>query len=115
MALILSYLSQSSVRLFVASECLAFAACTWAPGEVQQRLVAVLDRGVARPRYRNLPGSAVGARFPQLCLRKLYVVCSRGREPDGAQSCLHEVNNQITLPSGDANVCTACCMRCMYL
>ena len=73
------------------SHILVLAACTWSPEDARRRLVTVLDRGVARPPDRNLPGSAVGARFPQLCLRKYYVVCSRGGGSELPEGCLHEV------------------------
>ena len=40
---------------------------------------------------KNLPGSTAGARFPQLCLRKLYVVCGRGGGSASLDGCLQEV------------------------
>ena len=68
-----------------------FVACTWCPKDVQHDLVAIVEQGVCRPISVNLPGSAVGARFPQLCLRKMYVICSRGGTSDGPDSCSHQV------------------------
>ena len=50
--------------------------------------MAVVDAGVARPRRLAIPASAAGSRFPQLCLRKLYVLCSRGAEAGAPQGCL---------------------------
>ena len=54
--------------------------------------MAVLDQGVARSMARNLPGSTAGARFPQLCLRKLYVICGRGGGSASLDGCLQEVS-----------------------
>lgn len=54
--------------------------------------MAVLDQGVARSAARNLPGSTAGARFPQLCLRKLYVVCGRDGGSGSLDDCLQEVS-----------------------
>lgn len=64
------------------------AACGAAAGAEVARLVAVVDAGVARPRRLAIPASAAGSRFPQLCLRKLYVLCSRGAEAGAPQGCL---------------------------
>ena len=70
---------------------LLYAACSMCPGEIKQSLVGVLEQGVARPILLNLPNSAAGARFPQLCLRKLYVICSRGGGSDNMDGCLEDV------------------------
>ncbi|KAK9834027.1 hypothetical protein WJX81_004391 [Elliptochloris bilobata] len=66
-------------------------ACGAATAEEVARLVAVVDAGVARPRRLAIPASAAGSRFPQLCLRKLYVLCSRGAEAGAPQGCLLQV------------------------
>ena len=68
------------------------AACTCTPPEVVAQLVAVVDGGVDRPLARAVPGSAAGLRFGQLCLRKLYVLASRGAGgPSPPQGCLLQV------------------------
>ncbi len=64
------------------------AACGGAAAGEVTRLVAVVDAGVARPRPLAIPASAAGSRFPHLCLRKLYVLCSRGAEAGAPQGCL---------------------------
>ena len=64
------------------------------PEETRRSLVAVLEQGVGRPSHLNLPDSAAGARFPQLCLRKLYVISSRGGGPGNTDDCLEEVYNK---------------------
>ncbi len=80
-------------------------ACARAPEEVRRRLVGVLDGGITRPRARHIPDSAAGSRFPHACLRKLYVLCSRGMEAQGAHGCLLEVSNvlcpALCCPLGD--------------
>lgn len=80
-------------------------ACARAPEEVLRRLVGVLDGGITRPRARHIPDSAAGSRFPHACLRKLYVLCSRGMEAQGAHGCLLEVSNllcpALCCPLGD--------------
>ncbi len=63
------------------------------------QLIAVVDGGVARPLARAVPGSAAGLRFGQLCLRKLYVLASRGGEGAPAQGCLLQVRGR-TAPEG---------------
>lgn len=68
------------------------AACSHCPEDVRRSLVAVLEQGVGRSVSCNLPDSAAGARFPQLCLRKLYVISSRGGAPGHANDCLEEVS-----------------------
>ena len=82
----------------------------------------MLDRGVARPPDRNLPGSAVGARFPQLCLRKYYVICSRGGGSELPEGCLHEVRvhrlaveSQLLTNSSDASLPPAGRQSCLAL
>ena len=53
--------------------------------------MAIVDGGVSRPLSRAVPGSAAGRRFGQLCLRKLYVLASRGAEASSPQGCLLQV------------------------
>ncbi|KAK9810126.1 hypothetical protein WJX72_005196 [[Myrmecia] bisecta] len=72
-------------------------ACSRTPSHVRRRLVCVIDGGIVRPRQRNIPNSAAGARFAHLCLRKMYVLCSRGVEAQGPHGCLLEVA-QLALP-----------------
>lgn len=63
------------------------------PEDIRLSLVAVLEQGVGRSLELNLPNSAAGARFPQLCLRKLYVISSRGGGPGGTDDCQEEVRH----------------------
>ena len=81
----------------------------------RQQLVCIVDRGLNRGRARNIPNSAAGSRFTHLCLRKMFVLCSRGAEASGAQLCLLEV--QLPISSWEASVsaysfshCDACCI-----
>ncbi|KAK9868608.1 hypothetical protein WJX84_001848 [Apatococcus fuscideae] len=71
--------------------------CANMPSESRQQLVSIVDQGLERGRARNIPNSAAGSRYTHLCLRKMYVLCSRGAEASGAQLCLLQVA-QITLP-----------------
>ena len=54
--------------------------------------MGIVDKGAQRRPERgqaDLPGDS---RFSQLCLRKLYVLCSRGAEASAAQEgCLLQV------------------------
>ena len=53
--------------------------------------MGIVDQGAQRRPERgqgDLPGDS---RFSQLCLRKLYVLCSRGAEASAAQGCLLQV------------------------
>ena len=79
------------VRVFGEEAIVRAAACGAASAAEVARLVAVVDAGVARPRRMAIPASAAGSRFPQLCLRKLYVLCSRGAEAGAPQGCLLQV------------------------
>lgn len=79
------------------------------PEDIRQSLVGVLEQGVARPVTLNLPNSAAGARFPQLCLRKLYVICSRGGGSESIDGCLEDVS----LCCSTYNSKLASCLRCM--
>ena len=58
---------------------------------MQLQLVAVVDRGAARPHACDLPRSAAGRRFRQQCLRAMYVLCSRAAEAPTSHSCLLQV------------------------
>ena len=55
--------------------------CTPAPLPMKRRLISVVDRGIARPRELNIPQTATGSNFSHVCVRKMYVLCSR---PTGA-------------------------------
>lgn len=62
------------------------SACSSASTDMQRRLVSVVERGIgytARP-YRS-------QRFSHLCMRKLYVLCSRGSSAAGSNKCLLDV------------------------
>ena len=72
------------------------AACGHAEAAEQQRLVAVVDRGIVRSHALDMPPSPSGSRFRQQCLRKMYVLCSRGVESQGPQSCLLQVESAYT-------------------
>lgn len=81
------------------------AACGGAAAGEVTRLVAVVDAGVARPRPLAIPASAAGSRFPHLCLRKLYVLCSRGAEAGAPQGCLLQARS---MPLGSLRVTSHC-------
>ncbi len=69
----------------------ASAACAWTPRDWVEQLVSIVDRGTQRrPGHGqgDLPGDS---RFSQLCLRKLYVLCSRGADASAAQGCILQV------------------------
>eukprot|EP00884_Botryococcus_braunii_P011070 jgi/Botrbrau1/19965/Bobra.0059s0081.1 len=72
-------------------------ACVRTPHDIRRRLVGVVERGVGRPRALAIPRSAAGTRFGQLCLRKMFVLCSRGVDAQGPHACLLEVA-QVTFP-----------------
>lgn len=55
--------------------------------------MAIVDGGTVRPLERCLPGSAASSRFSLLCLRKMYVLCSRGAEASSPQGCLLQVRS----------------------
>ena len=64
--------------------------CTaqYAPTEVRQALIRVIDQGSTRS-SAAAPGGASGgvsvhtsSQFPHLCLSKLYVLCSRGQDSE---------------------------------
>jgi hypothetical protein len=69
----------------------ALAACSCTPPAIVERFVGIVDEGTVRPLSRCIPFSAASARFSQLCLRKLYVLCSRGTEASAPQGCLLQV------------------------
>ena len=73
------------------------AACTHTPHEWVERLVAIVDEGTQRQPERLQPDDPGDARFSQLCLRKLYVLCSRGAEATAPQGCLLQVT--LSAPS----------------
>ncbi|BDA41918.1 Protein MON2 homolog [Coccomyxa sp. Obi] len=72
-------------------------ACTCTPPDVVEQFVAIVDGGTVRPLELCLPASGASSRFSQLCLRKMYVLCSRGAEASSPQGCLLQVA-QIALP-----------------
>jgi hypothetical protein len=73
------------------SAVLCYAACACTPFETLREFVGIVDAGVARPLRLAVPGCAAGLRFGQLCLRKLYVLASRGAEASAPQGCLLQV------------------------
>lgn len=94
---------------------LVCAACSCTPPEIVEEFVAIVDGGTVRPLERSLPGSRASSRFPQLCLRKLYVLCSRGAEVSSPQGCLLQVTHRpqdtfslMTCPVA----CPACSRPC---
>ena len=60
-------------------------------------MVAIVDEGTLRQPEHSGPDSAGSSPFSQLCLRKLYVLCSRGAESSAPQGCLLQV--KACLPS----------------
>lgn len=71
--------------------CVPAAACACTPPETVREFVGIVDAGVVRPLALAVPGCAAGLRFGQLCLRKLYVLASRGAEASSPQGCLLQV------------------------
>ncbi|KAK9811035.1 hypothetical protein WJX73_008056 [Symbiochloris irregularis] len=69
-------------------------ACAHAAEQDQSRLVAIVDRGAARPPGPEALSSTAGSRFRQHCLRKMYILCSRGVESHGTPNCLLPVAQQ---------------------
>jgi len=60
-----------------------------------ERLVAIVDLGTQWQPERAQDELAGNSSFSQLCLRKLYVLCSRGAEPQG---CLLQVQPSCPKP-----------------
>ena len=75
--------------------------CGPAPRLLKMRLVECVDRGIARPRALAIPqppGPAPAGAFSHLCVRKMYVLCSRaGGAHDTSEDCLLEVA-RLALP-----------------
>lgn len=69
------------------------AACSCTPPDVVEQFVAIVDGGTVRPLELCLPASGASSRFSQLCLRKMYVLCSRGAEASSPQGCLLQVRH----------------------
>lgn len=59
-------------------------ACGPAPTALKERLIGVVARGIARPPALSVPQLATGSNFGHVCIRKMYVLCSRGAGPVGA-------------------------------
>lgn len=51
--------------------------CSSAPLPLKRRLIAVVDRGISRPRELSIPQATTGSNFSHVCVRKMYVLCSR--------------------------------------
>lgn len=51
--------------------------CTPAPLPLKRRLIAVVDHGIARPKELSIPQASTGSNFSHVCVRKMYVLCSR--------------------------------------
>lgn len=62
--------------------------------------MGIVDEGALRPPERALlQDLPPDSRFSQLCLRKLYVLCSRGAEASAPQGCLLQVQGSPTCTS----------------
>lgn len=48
-------------------------------------------RGITRPRSLNFSAANSGSVFAHVCLRKLYVLCSRGEDFQGSQTHLLQI------------------------
>ncbi|KAL4423762.1 hypothetical protein ABPG75_001063 [Micractinium tetrahymenae] len=72
--------------------------CASAPADMKQRLIATVDAGASRPKELSVPQATTSSNFGHVCIRKMYVLCSRGgggtADPDG---CLLEVS-RLALP-----------------
>ncbi len=51
--------------------------CGSAPLPLKRRLIAVVDRGISRPRELSIPQATTGSNFSHVCVRKMFVLCSR--------------------------------------
>jgi len=60
--------------------------------------VAIVDLGTQRQPERVQDELAGDSSFSQLCLRKLYVLCSRGGEASAPQGCLLQVQPSCPKP-----------------
>lgn len=69
-----------------------------------ERLVAIVDEGTLRQPEHPGGETAGSSPFSQLCLRKLYVLCSRGAEASAPQGCLLQVTPCLPGP------CNASCV-----
>lgn len=49
----------------------------------QQRLIGIVDRGISRPRSLNIPQATTGSNFSHVCIRKMFVLCSRSGGSSG--------------------------------
>lgn len=78
------------------SVCLT-AACTHTPLEWVERLVGIVDQGTERQPEQVQPDFPGDSRFSQLCLRKLYVLCTRGAEASAPQGGLLQVQRPAPL------------------
>ena len=84
-------------------------ACSHAPEDVRRRLIGVLDQAITRPKDRHIPNSAAGIRFSHTCLRKLYVLSSRGVQDQGTEDCLLQVSFCSCIYVSQTYVYSYCC------
>jgi len=61
--------------------------CGDAPLTTKRQLISIVDRGVVRPRELSIPQATTFSNFSHVCVRKMYVLCSRGES--GEPSRLH--------------------------
>lgn len=61
---------------------------------VKRRLISVVDRGIIRPRALSIPQATTGSNFSHVCVRKMYVLCSRATGAAGGSS--HTVDRRST-------------------
>lgn len=48
-----------------------------APAPLVARLISVVDRGIGRPKELSIPQTTTGSNFSHVCVRKMFVLCSR--------------------------------------
>ena len=74
-----------------------------------ERLVAIVDQGTERQPEQVQPDFPGDSRFSQLCLRKLYVLCSRGAEASAPQGGLLQVQRPppflLPYPTAKTSAC----------
>ncbi len=58
--------------------------CGPAPPALKRRLISIVDRGISRPKGLSIPQIATGSNFSHVCVRKMYVLCSRPGGGSGA-------------------------------
>ena len=70
--------------------------CGTAPLAMTHRLISVVDRGIARPRELSIPQTVTGSNFSHVCVRKMYVLCSRAGGAAAAAVGVHHRQSSVS-------------------